>query len=389
MLQRAGLEPITVAKALEHGATAATPSQGHLPFTDEAKQSLESSLHETLALGHQGITGAHIVLGVLATDSDGGLARTLRSHGVGLTELEAAARELPVVRSGDGFATVLQTLVASPATSPRERRDIQIELVHRYLMEAQLREARELAERLLTEAAEEDLHRLLTAIGEMTGDVNLQADQAKCALDAGSDVALHGSLAYALAHQGDRAAAIDELAKATQTDDVDQLRLNLLEAAETSLALGDGQQAARYLDRASGDVAADWIRMWQAVVAAMVAHATGEGFLSLDDLEASCTEPPQAVRAIFHRARISVLVAAEELRTGSPRRAIKEAAAVIRRANDLGMEGVQLEAMEVRARALREHNNRKWRKAATEAAALAERLGRRVSAERMAAFAAE
>jgi ATP-dependent Clp protease ATP-binding subunit ClpC len=38
---------------------------GHIPFTDEAKKSLEGALHEALNLGHNYIGSAHLVLGML------------------------------------------------------------------------------------------------------------------------------------------------------------------------------------------------------------------------------------------------------------------------------------------------------------------------------------
>ncbi|MGY4649287.1 Clp protease N-terminal domain-containing protein [Mycobacterium sp. URHB0021] len=49
---------------------------GHLPFSDQAKNSLKSALEEALALGHARIGPEHLFLGLLS-EGDGGAVRIL------------------------------------------------------------------------------------------------------------------------------------------------------------------------------------------------------------------------------------------------------------------------------------------------------------------------
>jgi ATP-dependent Clp protease ATP-binding subunit ClpC len=64
---------------------------GHIPFTPRAKKTLELSLREALALGHNYIGTEHILLGLIR-EGDGVAAQVLGQHG-GLTEIRAAVLE--------------------------------------------------------------------------------------------------------------------------------------------------------------------------------------------------------------------------------------------------------------------------------------------------------
>ena len=54
--------------------TSRTPPGGHIPFTPEAKQTLERSLRESVQLGHDYIGCEHVLLGLLHAE---GSARTI------------------------------------------------------------------------------------------------------------------------------------------------------------------------------------------------------------------------------------------------------------------------------------------------------------------------
>src|SRR6201999_1339643 len=64
---------------------------GHIPFTPRAKKTLELSLREALALGHNYIGTEHILLGLIR-EGDGVAAQILGAHG-GLAEVRAAVLE--------------------------------------------------------------------------------------------------------------------------------------------------------------------------------------------------------------------------------------------------------------------------------------------------------
>ena len=67
---------------------------GHVPFTREAKASLEGSLRAALAEGHRSLTTAHLLLGLLATE-EGTVPRLLERCGV--TASPAELRRLVLV----------------------------------------------------------------------------------------------------------------------------------------------------------------------------------------------------------------------------------------------------------------------------------------------------
>jgi hypothetical protein len=75
-LARAGLQP------------AGTPSPGHIPFSAEAKKTLELSLREALRLGHSHIGTEHILLGLLR-DERSTAAKILAESGVARRTVEA------------------------------------------------------------------------------------------------------------------------------------------------------------------------------------------------------------------------------------------------------------------------------------------------------------
>lgn len=60
------------AGALDRAGRRARPSAGHLPFTRDAKKTLEIALREAIRLGHRRIEAGHVLLAVVRlTDTDG------------------------------------------------------------------------------------------------------------------------------------------------------------------------------------------------------------------------------------------------------------------------------------------------------------------------------
>ncbi|GEL46717.1 ATPase [Cellulomonas hominis] len=60
------------AGALDRAGRRSGPSSGHLPFTREAKKTLEVALREAIRLGHRRIEAGHVLLAVVRlTDTDG------------------------------------------------------------------------------------------------------------------------------------------------------------------------------------------------------------------------------------------------------------------------------------------------------------------------------
>ena len=73
---------------------------GHIPFTPRAKKTLELSLREALALGHNYIGTEHILLGLIR-EGDGVAAQILTAHG-GLAEIRAAVIEAAPAAAAPG-----------------------------------------------------------------------------------------------------------------------------------------------------------------------------------------------------------------------------------------------------------------------------------------------
>lgn len=63
----------------------------HIPFTASARQALEQSLRQALALGHKEIRVEHLLLGLVA-DDEGSAARTLRRLGADPAEVRERTR---------------------------------------------------------------------------------------------------------------------------------------------------------------------------------------------------------------------------------------------------------------------------------------------------------
>lgn len=72
------------------------PSPSHLPFTRQAKESLELALRESLQLGHREIRPTHILLGLLR-EGDGVAVTVLTRQGVDLAEVRTVAKRLPEI----------------------------------------------------------------------------------------------------------------------------------------------------------------------------------------------------------------------------------------------------------------------------------------------------
>jgi hypothetical protein len=68
---------------------------GHVPFTKDAKRTLELSLREAVRLHDKGIETRHLLLGVLRDDSPGGrvLESALHDVGADVPTLRAAVEQ--------------------------------------------------------------------------------------------------------------------------------------------------------------------------------------------------------------------------------------------------------------------------------------------------------
>ena len=83
-------------RALEHAVHAVVgrgvyPSPSHLPFTRQAKESLELALRESLQLGHKEIRPTHILCGLLR-EGDGVAVTVLTRQGIDLDEVRTIAK---------------------------------------------------------------------------------------------------------------------------------------------------------------------------------------------------------------------------------------------------------------------------------------------------------
>jgi hypothetical protein len=83
VLRGAGIDEARLRRTVvECTGTGEGTTAGQMPFTPEAKQSLEQSLQQALALGHSFIGTEHVLLGVLRTDDAGVPAHVLAALGV-------------------------------------------------------------------------------------------------------------------------------------------------------------------------------------------------------------------------------------------------------------------------------------------------------------------
>lgn len=389
LLEAAGAKTAPIVDALRR-PPAGPPPPGHIPFTTDAKKSLEQALRAAIARGHHGITGADIFLGVLDGKPDGLAAQSLAAQGIGRGQLHHAATGLPVVLGADDNSDVLRALASNPKNTPEQRRELEFQLVHQLIADVRLQEARELGERLLGEHDEIDLRHHLTAIGELTGDVDLIIQHATASIEADGSPNLHGSLALALALNDRGAEAVPHVAKALEAKGHHR-HTGLLEAAEIALIAGDVERAAQH--HAAVDPAQfpemDLLAVWHLTLRAMIDERAGTTVVSQAQIERAIHDKPMAVIGQMHRARLTALAARRVLRTGGGRRAAKAANRAVEEARSLGMHGVAAEAMKALAVLQKEMGSRRWEATASKALTLATDLGRLADARRLQALLAE
>ncbi|HZR51669.1 MAG TPA: Clp protease N-terminal domain-containing protein [Streptosporangiaceae bacterium] len=86
------------------GRGSSTPS-GHIPFTPQAKKSLELSLRESVQLGAGYIGTEHLLLGMIK-EGEGPAAQVLAAHGVALDAARGTVARLLRERGAEGHADV-------------------------------------------------------------------------------------------------------------------------------------------------------------------------------------------------------------------------------------------------------------------------------------------
>ncbi len=89
------------------------PPAGHIPFTADAKKTLEMGLRESIGLGHRHIGTEHILLGLLAMP-DTIACQAVESMGV---DAEQARRKVAEVLAGSGKGIVMEP----PSTPSRQK----------------------------------------------------------------------------------------------------------------------------------------------------------------------------------------------------------------------------------------------------------------------------
>jgi len=89
------------------------PSEGHIPFTADAKKTLEMGLRESIGLGHRYIGTEHILLGLLAMP-DTIACRAVESMGV---DPGQARRKVAKVLAGSG-----DNIVMDPPSTPSQQK---------------------------------------------------------------------------------------------------------------------------------------------------------------------------------------------------------------------------------------------------------------------------
>ncbi|PXX52713.1 ClpA/ClpB-like protein [Nocardia tenerifensis] len=94
-LRSLGIEPETIRADIEEtvGRADMEASSGHIPFTAGAKQALELSLREAMALGHSYIGAEHILLALLR-QTEGVAAAVVLSKGADLPAMRARIRSM-------------------------------------------------------------------------------------------------------------------------------------------------------------------------------------------------------------------------------------------------------------------------------------------------------
>ena len=365
------------------------PTSGHIPFTETTKKALEHALRRTLALKHKGITGAHILLGVVEASPEGIASRTLAQQGIGRAQLEHAATLLPVVSGSDDYAEVLQSLIASPSITPERRRELEVQLSRQHLMELRLPDARRLAERLLAEEDDSELRAVQAAVGELSGDVAL-ALQSTTSMLAKEDLPnLHGSQAVALAHLGKPAEAEEHITKALSADGYHRYTA-LLEAAEIALLHGDPARAGQLIAGVDPSKFPDdeLLEVWSLAVRGLAEEAAAEFATPLGRLERLADKQYEGAMAKAQQLRIAALSSRRALRHRFTRRGLKEARRTIAAAEGMGLGGVVVEAQVRLAEILAAAGHKDWADMAERARIRAAELGRILESQRAAAISA-
>lgn len=123
-LRNVGIDKETVQNITEtivgKGSGQAT---GHIPFTDEAKRTLESSLREALRLQHNYIGTEHLLLGLLRIRGqypNSNVFRILNAENIDLDMLKAQIEEQ--VKLADPRHTVFEAPVMSSTESAEDRK---------------------------------------------------------------------------------------------------------------------------------------------------------------------------------------------------------------------------------------------------------------------------
>ena len=384
LLEAANAKTAPIIEALRQPPTGPPPS-GHIPFTDDAKKTLEQALRATLALGHDGITGAHVFLGALDGKPDGVVAQALAAQGIGRSQLHHAATGLPIIRGTDDTAEVLQALADSPQNTPEKRRELEIQLISHLLADGRIRDARQLADRLLAEGDDAEVHHYLTAIGEASGDVNLVLKHAAAIIEMDDSANLHhGSLALALALNDRGAEAIPHITKALEAEGLHH-HTALLEAAEIALVAGDTDQASELHAAVDPSAISEFesITTWHLAVRALIDERAGTKVISQAQIEKAIRTQARSAVGQMHQSRMAALAARRLLRSGKGRRAAKAHRQAVEQAHALGMEGVVVEALVALAALQKEIRQRGWRSTAEEALVLATELGRLADAKQL------
>ena len=93
-LDRLGADRATVGRLIDtHAPRGETPVKGHIPFTPNAKKTLERALREALGLGHSHIGTEHIVLALRQVE-EGVAAQVLADAGVTYDDLRTTVLDL-------------------------------------------------------------------------------------------------------------------------------------------------------------------------------------------------------------------------------------------------------------------------------------------------------
>jgi hypothetical protein len=382
LFDRLGIEPDTLASALRRPGNKGR-SDNRVSFSMSSKRALEQALRHAMDFSHPGITSAHILLGSVTADSAGAVASAFDDAGISADSLRRAIADLPIGLPEGMPSSQLRALLDNDDLEPGDRADLEGRLVKATIDERKLGEARELAV-VFVEEGNQTVARMLLAIGEVTGDVNLIVAYARLAIEAaaGSVPAIRSAYGLALAHHGRFGEARAELTTARQAASTGDVGV-LLRSAESELLAGDvvaGEKIYRQISQqdladspASGNYWNHWLR-----VGADIDHATGTNW----------TPPLRPVRddslmGRFSLHRLEVAQIRSAVRDRKLRRAARQARLLEETCRRAGFDGITVEALTIRAEALRQAGKPKAERMAKQAATLADRLGRTVLATRI------